>query len=238
MPDYEYRLWDMKAIAEIDVPFVREALECRKWAFAADYVRLWAVEKFGGIYIDTDVELLSSLDPFLDCRLFIGREEYHHVRNWYPQQFLTSHLFGAEPHHPFIKDCLLYYTTRHFKISDDTRLPDELRFDFRIAPEVKSLVAAGYGYESRMCEDHMQHCAEGMEIYPSKYFGSCFRALPGAVCVHHCLGSWMLAQHKGPLNDVKASWWRSALGKTDLGGKFLAFVRDMLKRSGYVIYKS
>ena len=233
MPEYNYKLWDMQAIAEIDVPFVREALECRKWAFASDFVRLWAVEKFGGIYIDTDVELFSSLDPFRDCRLFIGREEYHHVRNWYPQQFLTSHLFGAEPHHPFIKDCLLYYTSRHFKISDDSRLPDELRYEFRVAPEVQALVASKYGYEPRLSEDRMQHCSEGIEVYPSNIFGSCFRALPGAVGLHYCLGSWMLPEHKGPQKDVDAPRWRMAIAP-----KVIEILRNLLKRMGYVIYKS
>ena len=44
MPDYEYRLWDMDAVRDIDVPYLKEALECRKWAFAADFIRLFAVE--------------------------------------------------------------------------------------------------------------------------------------------------------------------------------------------------
>ena len=65
MPDYEYRLWDMEAIMDLDSEFLKEALAVKKWAYAADYVRLYALYQEGGIYLDTDVELLKPLDDFL-----------------------------------------------------------------------------------------------------------------------------------------------------------------------------
>ena len=54
MPDYEFRLWDMKSIENIDSPFLKEAIKMKKWAYAADMVRCYAVYNFGGIYLDTD----------------------------------------------------------------------------------------------------------------------------------------------------------------------------------------
>lgn len=66
LPDYEFVLWDAKRLAECNNVFANEAVSVRKWAFAADFVRLYAVYHYGGIWLDTDVELFKSFDPFLN----------------------------------------------------------------------------------------------------------------------------------------------------------------------------
>lgn len=53
LPEYEIKVWTKKMALECDFPYVREALQCRKWAFAADVIRLYALYKWGGIYINT-----------------------------------------------------------------------------------------------------------------------------------------------------------------------------------------
>ncbi len=231
MPDYEYRLWDMDSIREIDVPFLREALECRKWAFAADYVRLWAVEKYGGIYIDSDVEVFKSLDEFRNCSAFIGREEEPNILENRPMAFLTSHLFGAEAHHPFIKDCMAYYESRHYKISDNPRLPDRLRYEWRIAPEVAALVAINYGYNPYTKADCDQKCSDGMVVYNSSLFFPLKRN-KNSVCYHYCLGSWRVGNEAGMM-PTDTPWWRDLLERMNLG----AFAKRLLLRLGYVAYK-
>ena len=75
MPDYELRLWDMASIKNIDSIFLREAIKVRKWAYAADYVRLYALYHEGGIYLDTDVIVFKRFDVFLKHNAFIGKEE-------------------------------------------------------------------------------------------------------------------------------------------------------------------
>ena len=52
--------------------FVRQAIEAKKWAFATDYIRLKVVYEYGGIYMDTDVELIKPLDSLLDNKLYFG----------------------------------------------------------------------------------------------------------------------------------------------------------------------
>ena len=74
LPDYEFMLWDAKKLSEINNTFANEAVSVRKWAFASDFVRMYAVYNHGGIYIDTDIEMYKSFDPFLKHRMFIGRE--------------------------------------------------------------------------------------------------------------------------------------------------------------------
>ena len=105
LPDYEFILWDAKKLAECNNTFANEAVSVKKWAFAADFVRLYAVYHYGGIWLDTDIDMFKSFDPFLNDGMFIGREYYVHQEKG-KEDFvtLTSHCFGAEKGHPFLKE--------------------------------------------------------------------------------------------------------------------------------------
>ena len=74
LPDYKLMLWNEKN-SPIDVPFVKAALEAKKYAFAADYVRIWALNQYGGVYMDTDMLVLKNLDEFLKNEAFLGKED-------------------------------------------------------------------------------------------------------------------------------------------------------------------
>jgi mannosyltransferase OCH1-like enzyme len=67
MPEYELVLWDTNRFDVNSVPFVAEAVSVKKWAFAADYIRLYALYTEGGIYLDTDVFVRKSFTNLLDC---------------------------------------------------------------------------------------------------------------------------------------------------------------------------
>lgn len=232
MPDYEYRLWDMESIRDVDVPFLREALECRKWAFAADYVRLYAVEKYGGIYIDADVEVFKSLDPYLSNRMFIGREISANMLGNRPLNFLTSHIFGAEAHHPFLKSCLKYYETRRFIIAHDEELPEQLRYELRISPEVQAMVASlNYGYDASLRNNHVQYCSQGLVIYPSEIFDAAFPS-KDSVCRHLCLGSWR-TKPEGKMALCKEPLLGRLVGSPKLKYRFFR----LLNRLGYMFVR-
>ena len=74
MPDYEYKLWNEDNFDINSVPYVKEAYEARKFAFVTDYVRLYALFSEGGIYMDTDVEVLKPYDDLLELSGFTGYE--------------------------------------------------------------------------------------------------------------------------------------------------------------------
>lgn len=74
LPDYEIMLWDLKRFDIAQVPWVEQAFRVKKYAFAADYIRLYALYNYGGIYLDSDVEVLKSFDPLLDLPYFVGAE--------------------------------------------------------------------------------------------------------------------------------------------------------------------
>jgi CDP-glycerol glycerophosphotransferase len=105
LSDYEFVFWDAEKLSQINNTFANEAISVKKWAFAADFVRLYAIYTYGGIWLDTDIEIFKSFDPYLNNRVFIGREANFH--GYRPKvRWLTAHVFGAEKGHPYIKECM------------------------------------------------------------------------------------------------------------------------------------
>ena len=96
LPDYEIKCWNESNLHITD-PVYLKTLESKKWAFASDIARLHVLYKHGGIYLDTDMEVIKSLDPLLNTELFIGLEDKKHI---------AAGIIGCTPNNQFIKDCL------------------------------------------------------------------------------------------------------------------------------------
>jgi Mannosyltransferase OCH1 and related enzymes len=103
--DYEIWLWDRERFDIASTAWTKEAFECKKYAFAADYIRLYALYNYGGIYLDSDVTVYKSFDDLLDRPYFIG-EDYLHC--------FEPAIIGAEKGCEWIKTVLDYYENRHF----------------------------------------------------------------------------------------------------------------------------
>ena len=103
MPDWKYRLWseDNFDIASAPV-YVQEAYTAKKYAFVSDYVRLWALEREGGLYFDTDVEVLRSFEPLMNDTAFIGLEESLAL-------LPGTCVMACEAHCQWVKDMLTTY---------------------------------------------------------------------------------------------------------------------------------
>lgn len=101
LPDWEFILWD-ESNSPIDHPFVRKALLEKKYAFAADYVRFYALYNFGGVYLDTDMELIKNLDPLLNNTFFSGSENLDN-------KYISAGIIGAIEKHEYLEMVLAYY---------------------------------------------------------------------------------------------------------------------------------
>ena len=189
LPNYEIRQWDTAAIGGIAVPYLEEALKARKWAYASDFVRAYALYHYGGIYLDTDVMLYKSLDEYLNFSAFIGKETSIHFEGRQTSQYLTSHCFGAEQGHPFVSDTLSYYMDRHFEMSKNQNLPNSLRYNIVLMPYIQSEIARIYGYQAAPSVQDIQHCKDGLTIFPSAVFDPDTLSST-SVCKHLALGSW------------------------------------------------
>ncbi len=99
-PDFEIKLWTDKDIDLERFPLVAKALEKQRWALASDIIRMYAVYTEGGIYLDTDIELLKPLDNLLKYDGFAG---------WESKYWFTTSIFGAKKHSPWIAKILKRY---------------------------------------------------------------------------------------------------------------------------------
>ena len=120
LPDYEVILWDTKRFDINSSLWVKQAFEKKKFAFAADYIRFYALYHMGGIYLDSDVEVIKSFDDLLDLPYFIGAEK---------SQMPEAAIMGAEKGCDWIEQCLDYYKNRPF-IKEDGSL------DILVAPDI------------------------------------------------------------------------------------------------------
>lgn len=221
----------MEAVINIDSVFMKEALETYQWAFASDFIRLYALYKEGGIYLDTDVLVYKSFDEFLHHKAFIGEERYYYYTMNKIHMGLTSHCFGAEKDHPFIKSCIDYYEGRHFITSYNENLPVSLRYNQTLMPYIQAEIARKYGFDwSLRKSESIQLCDAGLTIYPPQLFdnGNWARETSESVCAHLTLGSWrepIVQEQKVPLKDK--IFWRF----------ILPLLRKWLKKFKYVILR-
>ena len=112
LPEYQYILWNEDNFDITSVPYVKEAYEARKFAFVTVYVRLYALYHFGGVYMDTDVEVLKPLDRFLDLPAFSGFES---------DKEIPTGIMASEKHGEWAQEMLTYYgDDRHFVLPDGT----------------------------------------------------------------------------------------------------------------------
>ncbi|MBJ2185238.1 hypothetical protein C5O25_07030 [Paramuribaculum intestinale] len=184
MPEYKIILWNKEKFEnEITASFAIDALKAKKWAFAADYLRLYALYKYGGIYLDSDVQVYKSFDDLLDNEFFSGIEYFK------PTGYIAieAAIMGAIPHHPFLKECLETYDRLQFKKTDGTL--DETPITIRIARLAES---RGFKYLPML-----QKLPDKMTLYPPHYFtnknGEIVKGETYAI--HHCEGSWRSEKH-------------------------------------------
>ncbi|WBW98951.1 glycosyltransferase family 32 protein [Oceanirhabdus sp. W0125-5] len=175
---YTFIEWNEDNFDINSVKYVKEAYEAKKYAFVSDYVRLYAIKKFGGIYLDTDVEVLKSFDQFLVHDSFWGFED---------QKYIATSIIAAVKGHSLIKEFLDYYNDRTFIVSDG-----------------KSDMTTNVYVITNICKKHglklngeMQTLRNGAVFYPRTYF-SPYDYINGenfitnnSYAIHHFAQSWL-----------------------------------------------
>lgn len=114
LPDYEFIKWDFSRFDINSSIWVKEAFENKKYAFAADYIRMYALYTMGGIYLDMDVEVLKPYDDLLNYNYFMCYENSEHK---VPEVAAFGTCKGSE----WVNKILQYYNNRHF-VNDDGSL--------------------------------------------------------------------------------------------------------------------
>lgn len=177
---YEFRLWSVEHLP--DSPFLHRMMAGREWSYASDYVRLYALYHYGGIYLDLDVELVRSFDGLLHNQCFLGLED--------PDiESLGCHVIGSEKGNEFIAKCLKYYDRSwRLKVSFPPTMP-------RIITGIARRSFAYQGTPGQM--------NAGVQVCPAHYFSPLsyrMRHIEASdrsrflqhesYCMHHWMHSW------------------------------------------------
>jgi mannosyltransferase OCH1-like enzyme len=140
-PDYTIRQWNEDTYDVHKNAFTEKAFKEKQWAFLSDYARLDALYEHGGIYLDTDMEILQPLNQFLEHELFLGFESASHI---------NASIIGCTKHHWLIKECLAEYK----KMTEYETIPKV----------VTRVLQRHFSLEQDMINK------DGVAIYPAEYF--------------------------------------------------------------------
>ena len=113
-PDYKIIEWGNESLAQIDNRYLSQAFENKKWAFVSDFLRLYALNKFGGFYFDSDLEITANIDKFRNNKFITGHEIYDN------RVFPFTAFMGSEPKGEIIKALLSEYDDLDFINPDGT----------------------------------------------------------------------------------------------------------------------
>jgi hypothetical protein len=153
---WEFMLWDSSRFDTDSVLWVKQACEIGLYAFASDYIRQYAVYTHGGIYLDSDIEVVKPFDELLHKDLMLGYD---------CGGTIAAECFGAEKGHPYIKKCMEYYESR--PLFDDRLLPKIMKHPRLRRVNFLQPISAPALMGSVLSESFAD---AGYDIYGSEYF--------------------------------------------------------------------
>ena len=178
-PDYEIKRWDETNFDLDCCDYVREACQEKKWAFVSDYARFKILYENGGVYFDTDVELIKPIDDIVENGAFMGLEKSSKV------SVATGLGLGAKEGSFLLEEILDNYHNSHFEIGENgsyetvvTRVTDIVLKHGDIQPNVISDVA-------------------GIRIYPAEYFCP----------LDFYTGKMIITENTRSIHHYTASWY-------------------------------
>lgn len=190
-PDYEIKEWNESNFDLNCCDYVREAAQAKKWAFVSDYARFWILYNYGGIYFDTDVELIKPIDEIVKKGPFMGFEIDPHEgdKTLAPGLGLAANPglgLAANPGLGLYKNILEVYEKRHFLNQDGTTDQSTV-----VTFITEFLVRDGLDNKSGI------QYVDGIYIYPSEYFCPMdydtgkINTTENTVSIHHFSASWL-----------------------------------------------
>lgn len=225
MPEYTIKCWTIENFDIKSVPWVREAVAQKRWAYAADYIRIYALYHEGGIYLDSDVKVLRSFNQFLSYDFFTSIEVH---RDFYTLGYkeldsqkrpinqtkpitglgLQAAIMGGKSCN-YLKDCLTWYETHHFVNPDGS-------LNLITMPGILALIAVKYGFRY---EDKDQTLTDGemnYRIFDSSVFAGSEWQSNNKInyAIHFCQGSWRDKSFKHILKNLLKKIIPSFLRKT------------------------
>lgn len=184
LPDYEIKEWNEDNFDVNSIPYTKQAYEAKKYAFVSDYARFWILYHYGGLYFDTDVEVIANMDEIVARGAFMGIEQGASLDG---KPMVAPGLgLGVEAGHPFYERMLQVYDSQNFINSDGSHNTMTI-----VSYTTRELYAHGMKPSEDMQE------VDGIWIYPSDYFcpmdsttGVIMKTMR-TISIHHYDCSWM-----------------------------------------------
>lgn len=219
-PDYEIREWNETNYDFTKNEYMRQAYEAKKWGFVPDYARLDIVYEHGGIYLDTDVEMVRSFDELLEHESFFGFEDTGEGT-----YFVACGLgFGAAKHNPLLKKLRDYYDGVCFLNPDGS-------LNLTPAPKHNTTLFIQAGIQM----NNKHQMLDGNAFYPSEYFcPKIFKTGKTKVTkrtfsIHHFSASWM---DEAVLKEISHIQRVTGLLGEKLGG-YVLYAESVWKKYGF-----
>ncbi len=215
-PDYEIIEWNESNFDVNQNDYVREAYESKKYAFVADCARLYVLKNYGGIYMDTDVEVLKSLDRFLNNKAFSGLET---------SCTISTSIIGAEKESSWISYLLSYYYNSHFILEDGS-----MNFTTNVQT-ITNMTKEKYKVD---LVGNLLDIKDVVAIYPKEYFcpkeyeTGKIRITNNTYTIHHFDASWHGDDEKKHRKELNR--YTRIFGK-NIGGKLVG-LKFSLKKNG------
>lgn len=215
LPDYTLQLWNEDSFDINSSRFVKEAYLSKKYAFVTDVVRLWALYNYGGVYMDTDVEILKDISTFLKYQAFTGFET---------DDSIPTGIMGSEQYGLWAEEQLKYYENISFIRKNG---------GFNARPNVQIITESAFKYNF-VPNNQYQVINNYLHVFPKDYFcpksylSGNIELTENTFCIHHFAGSWH--------NDSKfAKKLKSWFGETN--GMRVLKLYTLIKKQFYKFYK-
>lgn len=218
MPDWEYKLWNEDNFdIEGSCDYVRQAYANKKYAFVSDYVRLWVLKNYGGVYLDTDVEIIRSLDVFLNLPAFTGFEGDNNI-------VITTAVIGSVANGIWVSEMLDKYQLRQFILPDGS-------FDLTTNTKFLAEIMAVNGFSFKSNSVYAVY-KNDMHVFPVDYFcpltsTRVLKLTSNTCCIHHFAGSWV---KRTPMQKFKFFVTTKILG-VNLTDKIVKLKRKIFKKN-------
>ena len=208
---YQIKLWDYNSFPRGKSAWVDQAFDSKKYAFAADYIRAYALYHEGGIYLDSDVEVLRNFDDFIELPYFFGQES--------DSGFIEAAVMGSEKGNKIFKTLLDYYDTHPFILSDGsfdtTPLPRKLNTIINTKGNV-NVISDIRNFNNN---DILTNIFAPEFFSPIHIINMKLELTANTVSIHHFAGSW------------NSSWTRFKKNTQRLIGPRLTSIIQNLKHS-------
>ena len=198
-PDFEIREWNEDNCEYLAMPFMAEAYAAKKYAFVSDVMRLVVLEQYGGVYFDTDVEVVRDITPLLVGEGFIGVENDGFVN--------SGQVIAAVSQHPVIQAMIEEYKKLHFTNADGT-------INAVGCPHLNTDVMERFG----LVPNGREQVVAGIHVYPADFFNPLDSATGKLVktentySIHWYSMSWLpkRVRIKAKLGRLWRRMWRTA----------------------------